>query len=328
MCSVFRTEHNELRGVLYAVIRDQKWNCGTILRGETQMRRNEKTLLAGVAALALITGTGLATAQQGMSGNGGTAGMSQGSTAQHAQGGMKAGESKSEGAGGMTAKSPQNAQQSTAQKGGKADLNRNAEERGKTDKDLNRRAEQKGEKNFNRSAEERGKTDRDLNRSAEQNGEKTFNRSAEKGAADKNFNHENRGATAQQERSRNGRMNAAERRENNIPKGLQGNASKPMQGQETENRQRTSGGNIQLSQEQRTRIRSTVIDSRSAPRVGHVDFDVSVGTHVPRHIHFAAVPETLVSIQPEWRGYRYFVYEDEIVIVDPHDLTIVAVVSV
>jgi uncharacterized protein DUF1236 len=114
---------------------------------------------------------------------------------------------------------------------------------------------------------------------------------------------------------------------NNIPKGLQGNASKPMQGQETESRQRTSGG-IQLSEEQRTRIRNTVIDSRKAPRVGHVDFDVSVGTHVPRHIHFAAVPETLIRIQPKWRGYRYFVYEDEIVIVDPHDLTIVAVVPV
>lgn len=294
------------------------------------MRKNDKTLLAGVAALALIAGTSLATAQQGngMSGNGASPGMSQSSTGQHAQGGMKAGESKSEAAGGMTAKSPQNAQQSTAQKGGKAELNRNPEERGKTDKDLNRSAEQKGEKNFNRSADERGKTDRDLNRSAQQKGQKTFNRSAEQGAAGKNFNYENRGATAQQERSRNGRMNAAERRDNNIPKGLQGNASKPMQGQETDNRQRTSGGNIQLSQEQRTRIRSTVIDSRSAPRVGHVDFDVSVGTHVPRHIHFAAVPETLVRIQPEWRGYRYFVYEDEIVIVDPHDLTIVAVVPV
>ncbi len=35
MCSVFRTEHNNLRGVLHGVIRDQQWNCGTILRGET-----------------------------------------------------------------------------------------------------------------------------------------------------------------------------------------------------------------------------------------------------------------------------------------------------
>lgn len=290
------------------------------------MRKNEKTLLAGVAALALIAGTSLAAAQQGngMSGNRASPSMSQGSTAQHAQGGMKGSESKSEGARGM---SPQGAQQSTAQKGGKADFNRSAKERGKTDKDLNRSAEQKGQKNLNRSAEERGKTDRDLNRSAEQKGEKNFNRSAEKGAPGKNFDRENRG-TAQQERSRNGGMNAAQQRENNIPKGLQGNASKPMQGQETESQQRTSGGNIQLSEQQRTRIRSTVIDSRSAPRVGHVDFDVSVGTRVPRHIHFAAVPETLVRIQPEWRGYRYFVYEDEIVIVDPHDLTIVAVVPV
>jgi hypothetical protein len=92
--------------------------------------------------------------------------MSQGSAGQHAQSGMKSSESKSEGARGMTAKSPQAAQQSTAQKGGKADFNRSAEERGKSD--LNRSAEQKGGKNLNRNAEERGKSNRDLNQSAEQ----------------------------------------------------------------------------------------------------------------------------------------------------------------
>ncbi len=42
------------------------------------MRKNEKTLLAGVATLALIAGTSLAAAQQGngMSGNGGSPSMS------------------------------------------------------------------------------------------------------------------------------------------------------------------------------------------------------------------------------------------------------------
>lgn len=291
------------------------------------MRKNEKTLLAGVAALALIAGGGLAAAQQGngMSGTGGAPSMSQGSTGEHTQSGINDSGRKSEGAGGMTAKSPQGAHQSTAQKGDKANSNRSAEERGKTDKDLSRSSEQKGQKNLNRSVEERGKTGKNLNRSAEQKGEKN-NHSAEQGAASKNFERENRGATAEKERGRNSRMNSAERREN-ILKGLQGNASKPMQG-ETERRQPTGGANIQLSEEQRTKIRETVVDSRSAPRVGHVNFNVSVGTHVPRHIHFAAVPETLVRIQPEWRGYRYFVYEDEIVIVNPHDLSIVAVLPV
>jgi hypothetical protein len=95
--------------------------------------------------------------------------------------------------------------------------------------------------------------------------------------------------------------------------GLQGNAS---------------GMNVQLNEQQRNEIRTSVIDARGAPRISHVDFDVTVGTVIPRgKIHVVPVPETLVRIEPEWRGFLYFVYEDEIVIVNPNDMKIVAVVS-
>jgi hypothetical protein len=36
----------------------------------------------------------------------------------------------------------------------------------------------------------------------------------------------------------------------------------------------------------------------------------------------------LVDIEPTWRGFLYFIYEDELVIVDPRDLRIVAVLPV
>jgi hypothetical protein len=105
--------------------------------------------------------------------------------------------------------------------------------------------------------------------------------------------------------------------ERRIPRGLQGNASGQMQGQH------------QLSEEQRTQIRRTVINARGAPRVGHVDFDVSVGTTIPRgRVHIVPIPETLVQIDPGWSGFLYFVYEDEVVIVDPNDMTIVAILPV
>jgi hypothetical protein len=105
--------------------------------------------------------------------------------------------------------------------------------------------------------------------------------------------------------------------ERRIPRGLQGNASGQMQGQH------------QLSEEQRTQIRRSVIDARGAPRVGHVDFDVSVGTTIPRgRVHIVPIPETLVQIDPGWSGFLYFVYEDEVVIVDPNDMTIVAILPV
>jgi hypothetical protein len=106
--------------------------------------------------------------------------------------------------------------------------------------------------------------------------------------------------------------------ERNIPRGLQGNASGQMQ-----------GANVKLSTKQRTQIRRTVINARGAPRVGHVDFDVRVGTAIPRdRIHIVPVPETLVQIDPAWSGFLYFVYEDEVVIVDPSDMRIVAILPV
>jgi hypothetical protein len=51
-----------------------------------------------------------------------------------------------------------------------------------------------------------------------------------------------------------------------------------------------------------------------------------VGTAVPRRIKLAPVPSTIVEIQPAWRGYEYFLVGDEIVIVNPRTMEIVAVV--
>jgi hypothetical protein len=45
------------------------------------------------------------------------------------------------------------------------------------------------------------------------------------------------------------------------------------------------------------------------------------------YVQIVPVPETLVSIEPEWRGYLYFVYEDEVVIVNPRYMRIVAVLD-
>jgi hypothetical protein len=107
-----------------------------------------------------------------------------------------------------------------------------------------------------------------------------------------------------------------------------------MNGGSSESRSSSStevrgGGSVHLSEQQRTEIKMTVIEGHNAPRVGHVDFDVRVGTEIPRgKIHVVPVPETLVRIEPQWRGFLYFVYEDEVVIVDPHDYKIVAVVPV
>jgi hypothetical protein len=63
--------------------------------------------------------------------------------------------------------------------------------------------------------------------------------------------------------------------------------------------------------------------------VSNVDFSVNVGTVVPRgHIHLVSVPETLIRIEPRWRHYLYFVFNNEIVIVEPRTMRIVQVLPV
>ena len=96
--------------------------------------------------------------------------------------------------------------------------------------------------------------------------------------------------------------------------GLQGNAS---------------GMNVKLNDEQRTQIRTTVIDARNAPRIDNANFDITVGTVIPRSgVRIVPVPTILVRIDPAWRGLRYFVSNDELVIVNPRNMKIVAVVRV
>ena len=87
-----------------------------------------------------------------------------------------------------------------------------------------------------------------------------------------------------------------------------------------------ASSNVALTTEQKTTIRNTVINT--GPKVTSVNFNIRVGVAVPRTVKFAPVPATIVEIQPAWRGYMYFVYEDEIIIVHPRTLKIVAVIEV
>lgn len=91
-----------------------------------------------------------------------------------------------------------------------------------------------------------------------------------------------------------------------------------------------TGASVSLTNEQRSQIRVSVLQSGSAPKISRseVNFNISVGTVVPRTIRFVTVPETIVRIQPAWRGYLYFVVDDEIIIVEPRTHKIVAVLTV
>jgi hypothetical protein len=85
--------------------------------------------------------------------------------------------------------------------------------------------------------------------------------------------------------------------------------------------------NINITPDKRTRIHETIIHERNVPRVSSVNFDISIGTQVPRGVRFAALPQTIVDIEPAWRGFEYFLIGDEIVIVDPRSLEIIAIID-
>lgn len=88
-----------------------------------------------------------------------------------------------------------------------------------------------------------------------------------------------------------------------------------------------SGAAASITVDQRTKIREVVLKDRNAPRVSNVNFSLTVGTAVPRSVKVVAVPQSIVEIHPAWRGYMYFVVNDEIIIVEPKTLKIVAVIN-
>jgi hypothetical protein len=136
------------------------------------------------------------------------------------------------------------------------------------------------------------------------------------------------GQFANQERNRTQRGTSTAQRNEQL-KGLQGSTRAPMQGANSNEQGGGAGANVSLNDQQRTQIRDSVINSRSAPRVNNPNFSVNVGTVVPRgHIHLVRVPGSLVRIEPRWRHFLYFVYNNEIVIVNPRTMRIVNVMPV
>jgi hypothetical protein len=62
-----------------------------------------------------------------------------------------------------------------------------------------------------------------------------------------------------------------------------------------------------------------------------VDFSLTIGNVVPRDVALTPVPDSVVEAFPDWRGYAYFVVQDQIqdqiIIVNPRDHTIVAIIA-
>jgi hypothetical protein len=87
-----------------------------------------------------------------------------------------------------------------------------------------------------------------------------------------------------------------------------------------------AGTGAKLTTEQRTKITTVIKNERVAP-VTSVNFNVAVGTRVPRDVSFHPLPAEVVTIYPEWRGYNFILVREEIVVIDPATFEIVAVLN-
>jgi len=158
------------------------------------------------------------------------------------------------------------------------------------------------------------------------NGSRAQTTSPATGSAETNKTEKNRSTTGAAERDQSGSragasaMDSKEQKSEEKGRQHQGTA-------ERSSRDQRGSSSVSLTTEQRTKIRTSVLESKSAPKISRneINFDVHVGTVVPRSVRVVTVPDTIIEIHPAWRGYRYFVVGDEIVIVEPRSLKIVAV---
>jgi hypothetical protein len=88
-----------------------------------------------------------------------------------------------------------------------------------------------------------------------------------------------------------------------------------------------SDTSVVLSSDQHVKIRE-MLRGENNERLTNVSFSISVGQAIPQTVHLYTLPLRIVEYVPQYRGYDYFLVGDEILIVDPVTLRIVAVIPV
>jgi Protein of unknown function (DUF1236) len=82
-------------------------------------------------------------------------------------------------------------------------------------------------------------------------------------------------------------------------------------------------GSITIAPEKRTVIKQRLGSTKPVT----LKEKVSVGMTVPSDVELVTVPEAIYSDVPAIRNYRYFVYNDDVVLVDPSSRRVVQVIE-
>jgi Protein of unknown function (DUF1236) len=248
-------------------------------------------LMISVAAISLIAGAGLANAQGGMKNESGGA-----ATQQNAPSGGAGGTMGRESTGSSAAQSPQSEEKSPgATKGQRAEEKTPGATKSQQRTEENAPGAKKGMSSENET----------------------------KGGA-KDMKAEGREGQGKNAESREGQNNnmKAEGRDN----------SKNAQTREGQNdRSQTTtgqaGAGAKISTEQRTKITTIIRNEHVAPAT-NVNFSIAVGTRVPREgVSLRPLPAEVVTVYPEWRGYEFILVRNQILVIDPATLEIVAILE-
>jgi hypothetical protein len=82
---------------------------------------------------------------------------------------------------------------------------------------------------------------------------------------------------------------------------------------------------LHISRRQRARVHDILVHRRVEPE--SIDFPVRIGARVPSYITSYRLPDEVYEYLPGYERYRYFVTGDDVVIVDPVTLEVVAVLE-
>ena len=305
-----------------------------------------KRLLASVAATALLAGVVTASAQRGPeSGERSPAASSQSkpSSGSERSGGSAGSQSQQQDRGGMKSGQSAPSPRSTSGAGSTEDRKGDRLDRGSSGQSGSSQIEKRQPQGAQQQDRSKGQTPAASQERKGTTGAAQGERSNQQGERSKQeprsgaSQRSNERSTTGQSRSReetdridrrddrmNGDRNTRDRdtsraREESSPTGRSDREDR------TGARQDRSSTSVRLSTEQRGRI-ADVISRQNVRSETSVNINVSVGARVPRSVRLSTLPRDVVSIYPQFRGYRYTVVRDEIVIIDPDRYEIVEVI--
>lgn len=282
-----------------------------------------KRFLTSVAAIALIAGVGAVNAQGTKNEGGGAMSPSAGAPSSHS----RESATPNKGAENPSAMKGQRAEDT---KGGGKDMKTEGREHNKaaeTNREKSLTTGQAGGRENNMKSEGR---DRDTNMKSEGRDRDTHMKAEGREGRDRDNNMKAEGREGRDRDNLKAEGHEGRDRDNMKVEGREGNKAAETNKSTTTERTTTTGqagAAAKLSTEQRTKITS-VIRNQHVSSVNNVNFSLSVGTRVPREgVTFHTLPTEVVTIYPEWRGFKFILVHDEIVVIDPNTYEIVAVLN-